>query len=289
LTSTLLGVALLGTPALAQELDTPTVAPLLAKPSGVRLSIEAGASGAQAGFTVEWMKRSAYDALGGWPAAGDPSVMRGDFVGVPVWIVQGDAGDFTLPPAMWQAVELGNLFDESGVAATSTDELEAGTEYAVRVFAKADGVNAASAASPTLFVTTAPAAQNCTYTLGYWKTHAGAWPVTSLTLGTVNYTQAQLLSILNQPAGGNGLIILAHQLIAAKLNIANGADMTPVASTIASADAAIGGLVVPPVGSDYLDPSSINALASTLDDYNNGLIGPGHCGETPAHPIGDLS
>jgi hypothetical protein len=42
-------------------------------------------------------------------------------------------------------------------------------------------------------------AEGCTLTLGYWKTHGGtgpqanAWPVNSLTLGSVTYTQAQLL------------------------------------------------------------------------------------------------
>jgi hypothetical protein len=250
----------------------------------VRLSVKAGASGAQAGFTVEWMEKSVYDADGGWPASDDPAIRRGDFVGVPVWVVQGTAGDFTLPPAMWQAIQLGELFDESGVAATSTDELQAATDYAVRVYAISDGVSGASAPSATLFVTTGAASQNCTFTIGYWKNHTGAWPVTNLTLGTVNYTAAEILSILNQPAGGNGLIILAHQLIGTKLSVANGADPTAVASQIAAADAMIGGLIVPPVGAGSLSPGSVNSLSSTLDDYNNGLIGPGHCAETPAHP-----
>src|SRR5258705_5036 len=60
---------------------------------------------------------------------------------------------------------------------------------------------------------------NCTYTQGYWKNHPNAWPVTSLTLGTVNYTKAQLIQILEEDVNGNGLISLAHQLIAALLNI----------------------------------------------------------------------
>jgi len=58
-----------------------------------------------------------------------------------------------------------------------------------------------------------------------------------------------------------------------------------VNATIAAADALIGGLIPPPVGSDSLAPSTVNALASTLDDYNNGLIGPGHCADTPTHPV----
>ncbi|HXU65209.1 MAG TPA: hypothetical protein VN962_26095, partial [Polyangia bacterium] len=79
---------------------------------------------------------------------------------------------------------------------------------------------------------------HCTFTQGYWKTHgpipagnnSNEWPVTSLTLGNVNYTDLQLQSIFDTPAGGNGLISLSHQLIAAKLNIANGADGSSVAA-----------------------------------------------------------
>jgi hypothetical protein len=99
----------------------------------------------------------------------------------------------------------------------------------------------------------------------------------SLSLGSNSYTQAELLSILNQPTAGNGLVSLSHQLIAAKLNVANGADDTDVSSSLAAADALIGAKVVPPVGSDFLLPSSTDALNQALDDYNNGLTGPGHC------------
>ena len=119
---------------------------------------------------------------------------------------------------------------------------------------------------------------NCTYTIGYWKTHEEAWPVESLMLGSVPYTKAELLAILNTSVGGNGLISLAHQLIGAKLNIANGADPTAAAAAIAAADALIGALVVPPIGAGYLHPSLTSSLTQTLDDYNNGIIGPGHCG-----------
>ncbi|HEV8150358.1 MAG TPA: hypothetical protein VGP61_09280 [Gemmatimonadales bacterium] len=117
--------------------------------------------------------------------------------------------------------------------------------------------------------------QGCTLTQGYWKNHASQWPVTSLTLGSVNYTQAQLLSILNTPVQGNGLISLAYQLIAAKLNVAAGA--SPVPSEVGSANTLIGSLVIPPVGSGFLAPSATSSLTSALDNFNNGLSGPPHC------------
>ena len=119
--------------------------------------------------------------------------------------------------------------------------------------------------------------QNCTYTQGYWKNHADVWPLQSLTLGAVSYNASQLLQILNRPAQGNGLVILAHQLIAAKLNIANGANPTAVQQSVIDADTMIGGLIVPPIGNGYLSPSQTSELTDTLTEYNEGTIGPGHC------------
>ena len=99
--------------------------------------------------------------------------------------------------------------------------------------------------------------------------------MTSLTLGTVLYNQSQLLSILNSPAKGDASIILAKQLIAAKLNIANGSDPTPIAATIATADGLLDGCVLP----CNVKPSSplgrqMTAAAAILDQYNNGLLTP---------------
>jgi hypothetical protein len=263
--------------------DPPTIHSVGVKPSSLRLSVTAGPSGAPVGFGVEWMKRSDYDA-GGWPTEAMPALKFGQFSGTPSWVLQGSSKDFQLDAWQWHAVELGQLFDESGLGSNTVDELEPSTEYAVRAYVLCDNSHPGSPYSETLFITTAPAAQNCTFTLGYWKNHVGAWPVTSLTLGTVAYNQADLLAILNQPAGGNGLLILMHQLIAAKLNAQNGADASSVAADIAAADALIGTLVPPPLGTDTLAPAGVNALATSLDDFNNGLIGPGHCATTPARP-----
>ena len=65
-------------------------------------------------------------------------------------------------------------------------------------------------------------------------------------------------------------------MIGAKLNVANGADDTAVADTIADAD---DWLVGHPVGTNPKGPSRAIgiALSETLDAYNNGDIGPGHC------------
>jgi len=122
--------------------------------------------------------------------------------------------------------------------------------------------------------------QNCTYSYGYWKQH---WvcSVSDLRLGTVFYTNTQLLSILNQAVNGNNLVELAHQLIGAKMNIIKGANATGIQSTVDAADLLIGGLVVPPIGTGAFTTTSDNAsavsLAGTLANFNLGNSSSPHC------------
>jgi hypothetical protein len=121
---------------------------------------------------------------------------------------------------------------------------------------------------------------------GYWKNNPAAWPASALpmTLGSQSYTQAQLLTILRTPIGtgpkADASLILADQLIAAKLNIAIGADGTPVTTTIADAD------IVLSLYSGKLPyrvrPNSTNGQrmvtdAATLESFNKGMLTPG-CG-----------
>lgn len=130
------------------------------------------------------------------------------------------------------------------------------------------------------FNPTIPGCSGCVRTQGYWKNHASEWPVTTVTLGMLDYTQAQLLSILGQPVKGNGLVSLAHQLIAAKLNAATGACVpADVTNAIAAAELLIGSQVIPPVGSAKVATSETSLLTEILDEYNNGLSpgGPSHC------------
>jgi uncharacterized repeat protein (TIGR01451 family) len=134
-------------------------------------------------------------------------------------------------------------------------------------------------ASASISVTCPPPPSGCTLTQGFWKNHPEAWPVSSLTLGTVSYTSDELGQIFDEPVAGNGLISLAHQLIAAKLNVASGADPSAVAQSISDADALIGSLVVPPVGSGFLDPDDTSDLVDALTAFSEGTTGPGHCEE----------
>lgn len=149
-----------------------------------------------------------------------------------------------------------------------------------------DGVNLSFC---RLFVQVEEPVGGCTYTQGYWKNHGpagcssgnnqNAWPVASLDLGNTTYSDAELCAIFQQPTQGNGLISLAHQLIAAELNVANGATLPDLVETaIEQAHALIGDLVVPPIGSGFLHPSVTSHLTAVLTAYNQGEIeGTVHC------------
>ena len=124
----------------------------------------------------------------------------------------------------------------------------------------------------------------CPQPQGYWKNNPDAWPVTSLMLGSQTYTKAELLTILRTPIGkgtkADASLILADQLIAAKLNIANGANGTPVTSTIADADAVLSlytGKLPYRVRTNTTNGRRMVNDAAILDRYNNGLLTTG-CG-----------
>lgn len=115
----------------------------------------------------------------------------------------------------------------------------------------------------------------CPFSQGFWKNHPSAWPVASLNLGGENYTQDELITLLKTPVKGDASLILAKQLIAAKLNVANGSNSSSIASTISDADAllsSVGGRL--PLG---IHPSTdvgqnMTAAGEELDDYNNRVL-----------------
>ncbi|HEX9198443.1 MAG TPA: hypothetical protein VF865_02715 [Acidobacteriaceae bacterium] len=121
-----------------------------------------------------------------------------------------------------------------------------------------------------------PPATGCPATQGFWKHHL--IPVPSLTIGGITYTRAQLVAILNTPAGGNATLILMHQLIAALANEAAGAQHVGVVEDGVSVDTAIAQAqtLLASVNNGFVDPSStlggeMTALATVLDDYNSAV------------------
>src|SRR5262249_39673320 len=74
--------------------------------------------------------------------------------------------------------------------------------------------------SSSTTTTTIPG-NTCPVGPGFWRNHPAAWPVRTLVLGSQTYTESELLALLRMPAarrsGPDASLILAHQLIAAKL------------------------------------------------------------------------
>ena len=92
-----------------------------------------------------------------------------------------------------------------------------------------------------------------------------------MTLGNHSYDEPDLVEIMNYPGdAGDGLSPLARELIAAKLNIANGAGHECVDGYIMQADIIIGDLVPRPVGNDTIPIGNVQGLINNLGFYNKG-------------------
>jgi len=121
---------------------------------------------------------------------------------------------------------------------------------------------------------TCPPSNPGTGTIGYWKNHPDAWPVSTIQVGNVTYTKQQAIDIMKTPTKGDKTFNLAEQLIAAKLNVLIGNDSSCIADSIANADDFLAAF---PIGSD-VKASSVawkslgGELQNTLDNYNNGLL-----------------
>ncbi|KAL4420652.1 hypothetical protein ABPG75_010308 [Micractinium tetrahymenae] len=181
--------------------------------------------------------------------------------------------------------------------------------------------------APTNMLPTQPATPPPSHA-AYWKLHPETWPVQALALGSTSYNKTELLRILGQqspaplrntlcrmvgaqstpptsgrllsrlasavcPPASNGIVPLAQQLISAKLNrlqpAPRGASApADVAEAMAQADALIGSLVVPPLGSGSLAAATTSALVAKLAAFNQGelapLGGPGRCSIKPYLP-----
>jgi hypothetical protein len=173
-------------------------------------------------------------------------------------------------------------------------------EYTVENTASLDDDPIHPATSSATVHVTVPCVGGCTRTIGYWKTHAGFGPQADVVtqylpryLGTVGGTKTQFVGTAAKAVqflsfGGsnnvfdasNGINKLYAQLLAAKLNIASGANGSAVASTISAADAFLAGKdSLNWAGLSKANKNTVLGWMTRLDGYNNGLSGPGHCSE----------
>jgi hypothetical protein len=133
-----------------------------------------------------------------------------------------------------------------------------------------------------------PDGKGCTYTLGYWKTHSDqgpapydpAWKNLGLDEEATPFftSGASWYQTFQTPPRGNAFYILAHQYMAAELNVLNGASSTSdVDAALSGAKALFSGLAAGSTTLTSEQRAQAVAWAGTLDDYNNGVTGPGHC------------
>jgi hypothetical protein len=139
-------------------------------------------------------------------------------------------------------------------------------------------------------VVNVPCDEGCTLTQGYWKTHSEygpapydeTWALLPDGADTIFYLSGQTwYKVFWTPPAGNPYYNLAHQYMAAYLNTLNGASTTPAVDAALAAAEDLFETYTPAqvAGLNNKQKKVFIQLASTLDKYNNGLIGPGHCDE----------
>ena len=126
----------------------------------------------------------------------------------------------------------------------------------------------------------------CTLTQGYWKTHSehgpapydDTWALLTNGADTAFFDSGMTYhKVMRTPPKGNAYFILAKQYVAAVLNGLNGADQSDIQSTLDAAEALFDAQGTNDVTLTKAETKKAKSLASILDKYNNGKIGPGHC------------
>lgn len=136
---------------------------------------------------------------------------------------------------------------------------------------------------------TVPCDIGCTLTQGYWKTHSqfGPAPFDDAwnNLAPSGATSTFFLSgktwyqVFWTAPKGNPYYILAHQYMAARLNILNGASSTTAVNDALAGATTFFTNATPNTSLTKAQKAQLITWANTLDQYNSGLIGPGHCSE----------
>lgn len=136
-----------------------------------------------------------------------------------------------------------------------------------------------------------PVWRGCSLTIGFWKTHGGfgpqadvVTPLLPISLGSFEVSDGQIAhDVLSMNVYGrqsNGITKLMAQLLGTKLNAASGADTGALGDAIAEADQFLTDYSWEDWGSmSRRMKKHVIRMMSMFDDYNNGLIGPGHCGD----------
>jgi len=234
-------------------------------------------TGAPAGFTIQWQTVGDYNQFG-WPANSSCPL---DVNGVPTcgesfctasFSGNASSSNYNLAAGQPVTVRIGDLMLDSGV---STDcpqvRLLCSHNYVFRAFAHANSARQRSAFTENLTCSTLECPVECDANVkgvDFWATHyPDAWPTVpegGLMIGCTSYTAEQLKTILlTTPGEGDCTTALLHQVIAARLNIANGASEEYVnltAESLAGADAFL-------CGGEADCPSLTNTLDSARAQF----------------------
>ncbi|HTK22341.1 MAG TPA: hypothetical protein VL442_22640 [Mucilaginibacter sp.] len=246
--------------------------------STISLTVTAGATGAPAGFSIQWMTKDQFDALGGvWPAD-TTSFCKASFSGVPYGsknTQQAGSNSYNLSGGQSVTVYIGDLLNDElnqqlGLSTDCNSGLQCGTQYVFRAFAHANSTKNRSAFSflTDPCATTAQCGTCGHHGYGYWKNHPEL--VTDLTVGVTNYTAAQINAILNTVPKGNGYITLAHQLISAKLN--GLCDNVTGTANAAFNSVTFSGTTAPVTVNTSTTEATLAGLISTLHKHNENCL-----------------
>ena len=108
-----------------------------------------------------------------------------------------------------------------------TTPTPAATHVASTATAQATATAGAAGATPT--------APPCRHDYHYWHDHPDAWATSTVQLGSTTYAKADLLAILSNSTASDASVVLGRELIAGKLNLAQGSPMQ-TADLIVQAD-----------------------------------------------------
>lgn len=191
-------------PTPAGKLDKPILSCGSSTQFSINLNVCAGPSGAQAGFSLQWMTAADYAANGNqWYPSEDPRLCHASFSG------NANNSRYNLGANECVSVNIGDLLFDNGTSTNCPDELACGTAYIFRSFAhnvpqglaKSDW--SANRTCSTQSCT--PPENGCSFSQGYWFANGGhSWPGT-VTLGGHTYTQSEGAALWSAyPAGSGG-------------------------------------------------------------------------------------
>ncbi|HEY3025429.1 MAG TPA: hypothetical protein VGJ55_04670 [Pyrinomonadaceae bacterium] len=231
------------------KMSTPIISCGGAGQDYIDINVTAGSpTGAPAGFTIQWQTTGDYEQFG-WPADSScpPDINGGPTCGESLckasFSGNADFSNYNLAAGQSVTVRIGDLLLDSGVSTDCPDvKLLCGHNYVFRAFAHANSTRQRSDFTANLTCSTLDCPIACdpnVKSLDFWATHSmfctlgegcqeDAWPESvlesGLTVGCTSYTAEQLEAILlTTPGEGDCTTALLHQVIVARLNIANGA------------------------------------------------------------------